>query len=485
MTDVYGVFLGFMAGVLGLRDRTRPGRSRASICPRPREGIRAHAGLYPGGGFVVTEAPAGSSRPPTGRSPGCPPPSSACPASRRSIRRDRHGVLRQDRARLRRPATRAAARRRREAAQGPRRGARRARELAGEPVHLHVVGPHEAAPRPTGRPSTAGPTARGCASCTAAATSSSEPRATRGDGFPTPDARGRGRQPPACCSSPPTRKPTIATSGPASTTSSCRPRPARSPTPCAPCSPTRARRPRWPSRARVACASGSTCGPAPRRASSSWASTRGARRSRAAAPAPTPSPPTSVRSRRRSRSSRSEHRSLAEQVQAAHRDLMTVGQLALDDEAGARQALRAARTGARLRGPVHGPRPARDRVHPHVHEPQGPARALDPVGPRPGPPEHRGRGGRRCRAARDRRGHRAAERPARALREPGRTGSLPRRSAPALAGRRHRPAQPRVRARTRRMDRGQQRRRRVAAQPRQHVARGGRSSRGTRWSTAA
>ena len=41
---------------------------------------------------------------------------------------------------------------------------------------------------------------------------------------------------------------------------------------------------------------------------------------------------------------RSEHRSLAEQMQAAHRDLMTIGQLALDDETGARQALRAART---------------------------------------------------------------------------------------------------------------------------------------------
>src|SRR5215207_6849910 len=60
VTDVYGVFLGFMAGVLGLRN-DRDGE------PEPiqgldlsrvlhRHGIRAHAGLYPGGGFVATEA---------------------------------------------------------------------------------------------------------------------------------------------------------------------------------------------------------------------------------------------------------------------------------------------------------------------------------------------------------------------------------------------------------------------------------------------
>src|SRR4051812_9321083 len=60
VTDVYGVFLGFMAGILGLRN-DREGE------PEPiqgldlsrvlhRHGIRAHAGLYPGGGFVATEA---------------------------------------------------------------------------------------------------------------------------------------------------------------------------------------------------------------------------------------------------------------------------------------------------------------------------------------------------------------------------------------------------------------------------------------------
>jgi glycosyltransferase involved in cell wall biosynthesis len=60
VTDVYGVFLGFMAGILGLR-QDHPGE------PEPiegldlsrvlrHEGIRAHVGLYPGGGFVATEA---------------------------------------------------------------------------------------------------------------------------------------------------------------------------------------------------------------------------------------------------------------------------------------------------------------------------------------------------------------------------------------------------------------------------------------------
>ena len=60
VTDVYGVFLDFMAGILGLR-HNRPGE------PGPiegldlsgvlrSEGIRAHVNLYPGGGFVTTEA---------------------------------------------------------------------------------------------------------------------------------------------------------------------------------------------------------------------------------------------------------------------------------------------------------------------------------------------------------------------------------------------------------------------------------------------
>jgi glycosyltransferase involved in cell wall biosynthesis len=59
ITDVYGVFLSFMAGVLGLRrDGSRApeaieGLDLSGVLRR--EGIRAHAALYPGGGFVATE----------------------------------------------------------------------------------------------------------------------------------------------------------------------------------------------------------------------------------------------------------------------------------------------------------------------------------------------------------------------------------------------------------------------------------------------
>jgi glycosyltransferase involved in cell wall biosynthesis len=60
VTDVYGVFLDFMAGILGLRqDRTgEPGPIEGLDLSHVLryEGIRAHAGLYPGGGFVATEA---------------------------------------------------------------------------------------------------------------------------------------------------------------------------------------------------------------------------------------------------------------------------------------------------------------------------------------------------------------------------------------------------------------------------------------------
>ena len=60
VTDVYGVSLGFMAGILGLRqDRAgEPGLIEGLDLSRVlrHEGIRAHAGLYPGGGFVATEA---------------------------------------------------------------------------------------------------------------------------------------------------------------------------------------------------------------------------------------------------------------------------------------------------------------------------------------------------------------------------------------------------------------------------------------------
>lgn len=58
ITDVYGVFLSFMAGIVGLReDRPAPevieGLDLSGVLAS--EGIRAHAGLYPGGGFTATE----------------------------------------------------------------------------------------------------------------------------------------------------------------------------------------------------------------------------------------------------------------------------------------------------------------------------------------------------------------------------------------------------------------------------------------------
>ena len=68
--------------------------------------------------------------------------------------------------------------------------------------------------------------------------------------------------------------------------------------------------------------------------------------------------------------------------------------------------------------------------------------------------------------------HRGARRPTRALREPERARPLPGGPAPALVRRRHRPAQPRARARPRLLDRHQQRRRRDAPRPRQHAAGG-------------
>ncbi len=60
ITDVYGVFLDFMAGVLGLRqDRRGPaspieGLDLSGVLRR--DGIRAHVGLYPGGGWVDADA---------------------------------------------------------------------------------------------------------------------------------------------------------------------------------------------------------------------------------------------------------------------------------------------------------------------------------------------------------------------------------------------------------------------------------------------
>ncbi len=60
ITDIYGVFLGFMAGVLGLRDDSKgePGPIEGIDLSEVLRyaGIRAHVGLYPGGGFVASEA---------------------------------------------------------------------------------------------------------------------------------------------------------------------------------------------------------------------------------------------------------------------------------------------------------------------------------------------------------------------------------------------------------------------------------------------
>ena len=60
ITDVYGVFLDFMAGILGLRqnrgDEPGPIEGLDLSGVLSYEGIRAHAGLYPGGGFVATDA---------------------------------------------------------------------------------------------------------------------------------------------------------------------------------------------------------------------------------------------------------------------------------------------------------------------------------------------------------------------------------------------------------------------------------------------
>jgi glycosyltransferase involved in cell wall biosynthesis len=59
ITDIYGVFLDFMAGVLGLRRHTAhepgviEGLDLSGVLARLE--IRSHVGLYPGGGFVATE----------------------------------------------------------------------------------------------------------------------------------------------------------------------------------------------------------------------------------------------------------------------------------------------------------------------------------------------------------------------------------------------------------------------------------------------
>jgi glycosyltransferase involved in cell wall biosynthesis len=60
VTDVYGVFLNFMAGILGLGrgEAAEPGPTEGLDLSRVlrSQGIRVHAGLFPGGGFVPTDA---------------------------------------------------------------------------------------------------------------------------------------------------------------------------------------------------------------------------------------------------------------------------------------------------------------------------------------------------------------------------------------------------------------------------------------------
>jgi len=159
VTDVYGVFLDFMAGVLGLRrDGAAPpgpieGLDLSGVLRD--EGMRAHAGLYPGGGFTVTDAGLAEARRLVAAadqvfswSPAAierlPEVSAIEPAIV-----DTAFYAWTPRAFGARPLELLFA-----ADAKPRKGLDIAlaamRELAGERVHLHVVGPHEpsAAPDP-------------------------------------------------------------------------------------------------------------------------------------------------------------------------------------------------------------------------------------------------------------------------------------------------------------------------------------------------
>src|SRR4051812_48100320 len=155
VTDVYGVFLDFMAGVLGLR-RADPDHEPGPIegidlsGVLAREGIRAHAGLYPGGGFVATPAGFEHARRLVAaadqvfswapvvleRLPGVTPIEPAI------IDTSFYGLAERDFAA--RPLQLLFA-----ADAKPRKGLGVAlaalRDLSGEPVHLHVVGPHDPA----------------------------------------------------------------------------------------------------------------------------------------------------------------------------------------------------------------------------------------------------------------------------------------------------------------------------------------------------
>ncbi len=157
ITDVYGVFLDWMAGALGLRggDDREPGAIQGLDLSGVirREGMRTHAGLYPGGGFVATEAGFAEARRLVAAAdrvfswtpavlanvPGVTPIDPAV------IDTAFYGKTPRDfRTRPLELLFAADAK--------PRKGLAVAldalAELAGEPVHLHVVGPHDPAASP-------------------------------------------------------------------------------------------------------------------------------------------------------------------------------------------------------------------------------------------------------------------------------------------------------------------------------------------------
>jgi glycosyltransferase involved in cell wall biosynthesis len=157
VTDVYGVFLDFMAGVLGLRrDGPAPpgpieGLDLSGVLRN--EGIRAHAGLYPGGGFTVTAAGLAEARRLVGAADQVFSWSPAALERLPEVRAIEPAIIdtafyawtpRDFRARPLQLLFAADAK--------PRKGLEVAlaavRELAGEPVHLHVVGPHQPSPDP-------------------------------------------------------------------------------------------------------------------------------------------------------------------------------------------------------------------------------------------------------------------------------------------------------------------------------------------------
>ena len=140
ITDLYGVSPGFMAGALGLRD----GVDLSGVLRR--EGIRTHVGLFPGDGFVATEArrlveaadqafswmPAALER-----LSGVTPIDPGVIDTAFYARTEHDFTARPLELMLVADA---------EPPTGLDEALAAMAELAGEPVHLHVVGPYEAAP---------------------------------------------------------------------------------------------------------------------------------------------------------------------------------------------------------------------------------------------------------------------------------------------------------------------------------------------------